>query len=642
MPSVNLSLVFGAGHRFFDNNGAPLAAGKLYSYTTGTTTPKTTYKTAAGSSSHTNPIVLDSSGAVPDEVWLEEGSAYRFKLTTSADVAVWSDTYKDDVRGGTDTGGTLRTDLISATSGKGDELIRVVHPSSGVNITQHQKNLQFVHVEDFGADPLGVSDSYAAFLAAYNSGAGTIYMGAGDYRLTQGLVIRRGITFAGQIAADGVDGSGQSDGEASTRLVYEGTGICLDVQGYNYTEGLHNVHFRDFIITGNSNAVGGIAMGSTVYDPLNPKGLGHCSIRRVLVHDFDRNSGGVKGYGVKVGFCLYSTFNDVYCHGNYYGIWLYGPHTSSSWAQCNSRINQIGWFIEQSNGVGFYSCLSEGNVLGALHIITRSGQTTYGLSFYGWYSEGNCTGGSGFPVPPTGVPYVFENYGNGLLSIKFYSPFFVDAGLYSTNHTWNDGVATYNWHTPLIEFRECDDVGFYDARTNSMDEGWSEIVNPADVVGVFWQGRENAAPSTVLSNTFDKDTGFWKVQTGSQYHRARVRQGSLNLSTLAGATLNSIAGKYQKDGALVTWNASFNITAFSASAAYSAANTIKLTGLPFTADSALGAGRAVCNGTSIEAGSSDFRHGFVDGVAINLLFTGTTLPGARTVYIGGHYFASDD
>lgn len=87
--TVNLSALAGAGQQFFDNNGVILSGGKLYSYAAGTTTPQTTYTSAAGNTAHTNPIILDSAGRVPTgEIWLTAGSNYKFVLTTSADVSL--------------------------------------------------------------------------------------------------------------------------------------------------------------------------------------------------------------------------------------------------------------------------------------------------------------------------------------------------------------------------------------------------------------------------------------------------------------------------------------------------------------------------------------------------------------------------
>ena len=46
--AVNLSPIGGACWQFFDNNGAPLTGGKLYTYAAGTTTPQATYTSISG------------------------------------------------------------------------------------------------------------------------------------------------------------------------------------------------------------------------------------------------------------------------------------------------------------------------------------------------------------------------------------------------------------------------------------------------------------------------------------------------------------------------------------------------------------------------------------------------------------------
>lgn len=74
--------------QFLDANGSPLAGGKLYTYSSGTTTPLATYTNSTGSTPNTNPIILDSRGEA--SVWLGSTSLYTFKLTTSTDVLVWT------------------------------------------------------------------------------------------------------------------------------------------------------------------------------------------------------------------------------------------------------------------------------------------------------------------------------------------------------------------------------------------------------------------------------------------------------------------------------------------------------------------------------------------------------------------------
>lgn len=77
--------------RFFDDNGAPLAGGKLWSYEAGTLTPLATYTDQAGLVANTNPVILDSGGYVataignPCGLWLLPDS-YKFILTDANDV----------------------------------------------------------------------------------------------------------------------------------------------------------------------------------------------------------------------------------------------------------------------------------------------------------------------------------------------------------------------------------------------------------------------------------------------------------------------------------------------------------------------------------------------------------------------------
>lgn len=88
--SINISYLAGAGAQFFDSNGDPLAGGLLYTYNAGTTTPVSTYTSRSGSAYNTNPIVLDSAGRTPAEIWLEGGVLYKFVLKDSTFVQVGS------------------------------------------------------------------------------------------------------------------------------------------------------------------------------------------------------------------------------------------------------------------------------------------------------------------------------------------------------------------------------------------------------------------------------------------------------------------------------------------------------------------------------------------------------------------------
>lgn len=117
--SVFLSPVGGAGAQFFNQNGTPLSGGKLYTYAAGTTTPQVTYTSSAGSTQHSNPIVLDAAGRVPgsSEIWLADNAIYKFVLKDSNDVlqATW-----DQITGinSNFVNYTTETEVQTATAGQ--------------------------------------------------------------------------------------------------------------------------------------------------------------------------------------------------------------------------------------------------------------------------------------------------------------------------------------------------------------------------------------------------------------------------------------------------------------------------------------------------------------------------------------------
>lgn len=125
--------------QYFDNNGNPLSGGKLYSFEAGTTTPLATYTSSTGGSSNPNPLILDSRGE--GSVWLTSGTAYKLRLTTAADVEIWTvDNVADDL-----------LDLPTTLAGSGGSaLIGFIQAGAGaVAQTAQSKMRQYVNVDDY-------------------------------------------------------------------------------------------------------------------------------------------------------------------------------------------------------------------------------------------------------------------------------------------------------------------------------------------------------------------------------------------------------------------------------------------------------------------------------------------------------------
>lgn len=181
-----MAYLFGEGKfQAFNSVGAPLAGGKLYSYTAGTTTPLATYTTQTGGVANANPVILDAYGRA--QVWLGSGY-YRMILKDASDVTVWD---VDNISSGIPV-----ADLASTSdTARGDALVGVKREASGAFATTVHEWIesQVLNVKEFGAVGDGVTDDSSAFAAAYRAAleyfgisitAATLYVPPGDYLLT--------------------------------------------------------------------------------------------------------------------------------------------------------------------------------------------------------------------------------------------------------------------------------------------------------------------------------------------------------------------------------------------------------------------------------------------------------------------------
>jgi hypothetical protein len=174
VAAVALSSLGGAGWQFFDANGNPLSGGKLYTYAAGTTTPATTYTSSSGATANANPIILDSAGRPSEQIWLDSNAAYKFTLTNSLDVPVWT---KDNVPG------IFADTVIEAAN------VEYNPPFTGAltsGYTLTDKLEQTVSVKDFGAVGDGVTDDTTAFQSALDSGQ-PVFIPGGTYALSSKL-----------------------------------------------------------------------------------------------------------------------------------------------------------------------------------------------------------------------------------------------------------------------------------------------------------------------------------------------------------------------------------------------------------------------------------------------------------------------
>src|SRR5271169_5212090 len=84
-----IPLLIGNGWQFFGGNTSasssniPLAGGLVYCYQAGTSNPVSTYTDYTGGTPNAYPIVLNSDGRPPFEVWVTAGQSYKVVLQDS-------------------------------------------------------------------------------------------------------------------------------------------------------------------------------------------------------------------------------------------------------------------------------------------------------------------------------------------------------------------------------------------------------------------------------------------------------------------------------------------------------------------------------------------------------------------------------
>jgi len=268
------SLIPNAKQQFLDANGNPLAGGFVYFYIPSTTTFKNTYQNAALTILNSNPIILDSAG----EAIIYGSGSYRQIVNDVNGNLIWDQTTVVPITL-SDVG-----DVYSAANGS--SLIGYNEGASGaVNRTVQAKLQEQVSVKDFGAVGNGTTDDTTAIQNAINSGARSIYIPAGRYKVTSTLnLCNLSVSGVGlKIYGDCVQYDDGTTTAASVILSNPGTNRWVaEIIGSQFV----TIEDVMFISTGSNSALGGILLArstSANYAQNN-------SLRRVIVK-IDTNIG---------------------------------------------------------------------------------------------------------------------------------------------------------------------------------------------------------------------------------------------------------------------------------------------------------------------------------------------------------------
>ena len=164
--TVALSPLF-VGYQVLNHSGLPNAGGFIYVYQAGTSTPATTYTDSSGTIANTNPIQLDAAGYIPDQIWVDPGSSYKFVVESATGTILG--TY-DNIPGWS----ALNIGFsVSSTAPYGTVARALV--DRGICVTD----------APFNADPTGTNDSTNAFDSGFAAATGSPLIAyGGPYKTT--------------------------------------------------------------------------------------------------------------------------------------------------------------------------------------------------------------------------------------------------------------------------------------------------------------------------------------------------------------------------------------------------------------------------------------------------------------------------
>jgi len=215
MATVNLSPV-GNGTTFFGSTGLPLSGGLIYTYQAGSSTPLATYSDNGGSIPNTNPIVLNSAGQTPSEVWMIAGYSYKMQIQTSAGVIVQTldNLYGIPTSSGGGGGTSVPTGCILIWSGSAGSIPSGFQLCDGTNGTPDLRN-SFV---------LGAGNSY---VVGQTGGSADAIVVSHTHSVNDPGHFHTYTTLGGS----GSTYQGGSGGEVSANTGSQVTGITLQTAG---------------------------------------------------------------------------------------------------------------------------------------------------------------------------------------------------------------------------------------------------------------------------------------------------------------------------------------------------------------------------------------------------------------------------
>lgn len=327
-----------------DAAGAPLVGGLLHTYSSGTTTPKTTYSDPGLTAANTNPIALNARGEA--QVWLGSG-AYSMRLTDADGVTIWTVdgiTSADAAGAGQSAADVLRADLASLNAAKGAALVGLQRPEAGGAMRTVRAKLFEgpASILDFGADPTGVTLCNGALDAA-KAVCKTVLLPPGVYRIENYALE--------DLRLIGCNADGANYGPADVTTI-QGSGDIF-VQANNFS--LDSLTIKN-TSAGTPGKLLSISDMDTAIGPIR-----NCRFLRANYHIYSLSASKTI-VGAAIQGCL---FREALVYSRYYsnaGLYQYSEF------DCYTQSNKRGLYVRSCSTAMFAASVFEFNDEGGVYI----------------------------------------------------------------------------------------------------------------------------------------------------------------------------------------------------------------------------------------------------------------------------------
>lgn len=194
---------------YFNNAGAPLAGGRIYTYDAGTNTPRQTWQDPAQTIVNANPVVLDARG----EALVFWSGNYKVVLKDASDVTIWSvDNVQDQTAASNAYTDTLRSDVSgtgNAAKGAGfvpfDPTLAYQRGSTGAALQDgyvNVMNLVTTQAERTAIKNYTSTTDHTALINAALANGKRVYLPAGRWNVDPAVGVK--LPIGGSIVGDGI------------------------------------------------------------------------------------------------------------------------------------------------------------------------------------------------------------------------------------------------------------------------------------------------------------------------------------------------------------------------------------------------------------------------------------------------------